>query len=1061
MTYSKFSKELLENYEGGAKKHNLNSILKIKDKSQDYVDAIIPADYHDFDSFIKKIKNNDKKFSSITLNVESLKSKLNDIKIFIGAVNDKDCHIDALFIQETWLTDEQCAETAIKDFEIPGYQTIPLGRKCGRKGGLIIYLRECYKYEKRDLYKASIDWEGIFIDITHKHEHKLKQKITLANVYRPPRNKIATKKVFLKALEGIVLALSKEHSTIITGGDFNMNLLELTQSEIFQEYFDLFISNGFIPQITLPTRFAKNSASLIDQIFCRFSKYSSSHASGIIMTKISDHLPCFSIINVNFNAAAPPKFVKVSKKGPKEIKKFQEEFQRGIESAVFETNLLTDPNSNYTVLEKILTTAETNAFPEEIVKFNKYKHRLSPWITYDMLNLMKARDNLYVLWKKSIKGTARYTKYEKLFENHANMLRKITREAKKMHYHKEFEQVKSDIKKTWGKINELLSRNRKSSELPSYFCVDGSTITSNQEIANCFNKFFSSIGPSLAQSIQGPPDKSFEDYLKQKILFSFSFDTINPDIVLKCINDLKSKSSFGHDKISSITLKHIGTEIAPTLSLIINQSLLTGIFPDSLKIAKIVPVFKKEDPHITDNYRPISLLPIISKIFEKIVFKQVYEYFTINKLLYKNQYGFRKKHSTELAGLELNDIIINNLDNEKIPIAIFLDLSKAFDTIDHQILLKKLHHYGITGIPLKWFESYLTNRKQYVQYKDATSDYSMLKTGVPQGSILGPLLFIIYMNDLARVTNKFHFTIYADDTTLLSPICTFSIGSSNYDKISQNINKELTEITDWLAINKLSLNAKKTKMMLFHYPQRNITNIDLKLFINNARIEQVNEFNFLGVMFDEKMSWKSHTQKIGSKISVVCGTLSKLKRFLPQEVLKIIYNALILPRLNYGILLWGQNIGRITKLQKWAIRAITNSKYNAHCDPLFKELKLLKVQDIYKIAQLKLYYRYKKNDLPDFFDGMFERKYLSHPYPTRARNEPITQYSNKPTSMKSIRFCLLPAIDEMPPHFLDKIDELKLKSFAKRAKISLIESYEIECKIKKCFVCNNPTTNQS
>ena len=250
--------------------------------------------------------------------------------------------------------------------------------------------------------------------------------------------------------------------------------------------------------------------------------------------------------------------------------------------------------------------------------------------------------------------------------------------------------------------------------------------------------------------------------------------------------------------------------------------------------------------------------------------------------------ALEKKHSTELAGLEFYDKIINYLENDKLPLAIFLDLSKAFDTIDHEILLQKLHYYGISGNALLWFKCYLTNRKQYVQFKDSFSSYSDIRTGVPQGSILGPLLFIIYMNDIAHITNKFFFTIYADDTTLLAPICTFDI--ENRQSISQNINAELKIITDWLALNKLSLNAKKTKMMVFHYHQKRISNLDLRLYINKTRIKQVKEFNFLGVVFDECISWKEHTQKIAGKISVSVGTLKRLKCFLPMDILKTIYS---------------------------------------------------------------------------------------------------------------------------------------------------------------------------
>ena len=228
--------------------------------------------------------------------------------------------------------------------------------------------------------------------------------------------------------------------------------------------------------------------------------------------------------------------------------------------------------------------------------------------------------------------------------------------------------------------------------------------------------------------------------------------------------------------------------------------------------------------------------------------------------------------------MEFTDKIIYNLDQGKIPLAIYLDLLKAFDTTDHSILINKLQYYGVTGMSLYWFQSYLSDRKQYVQYKDSNSSFSSITTGVPQGSILGPLLFIIYMNDISSVTKNFHFTLYADDTSLIEPICTFTSGTNGNIEASQSINKELSLITDWLCLNKLSLNAKKTKMMLFHHRQRDISKIKLDLFINDTKIEKVNEFNFLGIMLDECMTWDSHINKIAGKISQVNGALSRLKK---------------------------------------------------------------------------------------------------------------------------------------------------------------------------------------
>ena len=276
---------------------------------------------------------------------------------------------------------------------------------------------------------------------------------------------------------------------------------------------------------------------------------------------------------------------------------------------------------------------------------------------------------------------------------------------------------------------------------------------------------------------------------------------------------MKPKSSSRHDNISSILLKKISIYIAPVLALIVNQSLKTGIFPEKLKIAQVMPLYKKDSPYVLDNYRPISLLPVISKVFEKVVHIQVYEYMVKNKLLYESQYGFRQEHSTELASLEFTDRVLRHLDNNKLPITIFLDLTKAFDTLDHTILLNKLDYYGIKDTPLLWFKSYLTNRYQYVDYNGIVSSNLPLTTGVSQGSILGPLMFIIYMNDIYKVSNKFHSILYADDTTLESPLCTFDTSALNHkynlDLLSRYINSELNLIYEWLYLNKLSLNIKK------------------------------------------------------------------------------------------------------------------------------------------------------------------------------------------------------------------------------------------------------------
>ena len=283
------------------------------------------------------------------------------------------------------------------------------------------------------------------------------------------------------------------------------------------------------------------------------------------------------------------------------------------------------------------------------------------------------------------------------------------------------------------------------------------------------------------------------------------------------------------------------------LTSLINQVLNTGQFPDKLNVAKVIPICKKNNPTLFTNYRPISLLPVISKVLERIMNNQLLMYFTNTKLLSDNQYGFRPHHSTEYAAVEIVDRITTQLDNNKLPISIFVDLSKAFDTLEKTILLKKLEHYRMESSALQLLKNYLTNREQFVKIYDIKSNVLPINTGVPQGSILCPLLFIVYVNDFSQASTVFKLITYADDPSLVSTFGSFT-NSTNNSNTEYMINTELHNIAEWLKLNKLTLNINKTKYMIFQMPNKKV--IVPTLTVDGVDIEKVQHFNLLGLILD-------------------------------------------------------------------------------------------------------------------------------------------------------------------------------------------------------------------
>ena len=501
----------------------------------------------------------------------------------------------------------------------------------------------------------------------------------------------------------------------------------------------------------------------------------------------------------------------------------------------------------------------------------------NPWITRGILNSIKTRNILYksYICKPSVQNHNCYKQYR-------NKLTKTIRTSKTMYFSQELQKAEGNTNSTWKVINKLINKAKSQHHI--------STIESNNkeykdpsDIANAFNFFFTSIGPELASKTRCD-NLHFSKFLSSPVTKTIFFNKTNQSEITSVTKLFESKTSTGYDGLSMKLLKQIIFSIAPPLEYIFNMSLSNGICPSLLKIAKVIPIYKKDDKSQVTNYRPISLLPSISKLLEKIVYKRLISFLTVNNILNKSQFGFRKNCSTDFAIIQLLDKVTELLSQKEHIIAIYMDLSKAFDTIDHITLLSKLDNYGIRGPAYSWIKSYLSERKQFVYIDGHNSNMLNIQCGVPQGSILGPLLFLIYVNDIINSSKILNFIMFADDTTVIA-------SHKNIGELINILNLELINVSSWFKCNKLSLNISKTNCMHFQSTHSNADAfIDYDIKIDGLTLEQKDNTKFLGVTIDKYLSWNQHIANITSQIAKAICILYRLKHILPPK--SLLYNAL-------------------------------------------------------------------------------------------------------------------------------------------------------------------------
>ena len=397
------------------------------------------------------------------------------------------------------------------------------------------------------------------------------------------------------------------------------------------------------------------------------------------------------------------------------------------------------------------------------------------------------------------------------FKRARNQANNAIKQAKKRYFSDNLKTSKGNPRKTWNLINELTSRNTSKSSNILEIQVDNRTISTPGDMAEAFNDHFTNIGQVLAQEV--PAAEVNPEFYLSHTDKAFCLKTPSLDVVINLLRNIDEKKATGLDMIPSKLLKMAASIVAPSLTAIFTKSIITGVYPTEWKMARVTPVFKKGVKSNLNNYRPISVIPVVSKVFEKIVYDQLYQYLNDNQLLSSCQSGFRSLHSTLTALLEATNSWSVNIDNGFLNGVVFIDLKKAFDTIDHEIILRKLSYFGADQATAKWFQSYLSNRTQRCNVNGNLSSASTVTCGVPQGSILGPLLFLMYINDLPNCLRVAAPRMFADDTSI-------TLSAKTVADLKLAVTSELNNLTCWLRANKLSLNVAKTELIIIGSRQR-------------------------------------------------------------------------------------------------------------------------------------------------------------------------------------------------------------------------------------------------